>query len=75
MTSGIEALGATGIGRVMAAVAACDAFTGDNGPYAEDDCAILTVDGAGCCSRSIITTATSPITRPTQAIPMSPSEC
>jgi hypothetical protein len=46
MTSGIEALGVAGIARIMAAVAAFDAFTSDNDPYAEHDCAILTVDGA-----------------------------
>jgi Protein of unknown function (DUF3768) len=45
MTSGIEALGAPGIARVMAAVAAFDAFTGDNDPWGEHDCAILTVNG------------------------------
>jgi hypothetical protein len=45
ITSGIEALGATSVARIMAAVAAFDAFTGDNDPYAEHDCAILTVDG------------------------------
>src|SRR5713101_4692615 len=45
MTSGIEALGTASIAHIMAAVAAFDAFTGDNDPYAEHDCAILTVDG------------------------------
>jgi Protein of unknown function (DUF3768) len=45
MTSGIEALGAAGIARVMAAVAAFEAFTGDNDPWGEHDCAILTVAG------------------------------
>jgi Protein of unknown function (DUF3768) len=45
MTSGIEALGTAGIARIMAAVAAFDAFTDDNDPYAEHDCAILTVEG------------------------------
>jgi hypothetical protein len=46
MTSGIEALGVVRVARIMAAVAAFDAFTGENDPYAEHDCAILTVDGA-----------------------------
>src|SRR6202008_2313158 len=45
ITSGIQALGAEGIARVLAAVAAFDAFTTDNDPYGEHDCAILTVDG------------------------------
>jgi len=45
ITSGIEAFGPGGVARVMAAVAAFDAFTGDNDPYGEHDCAILTVDG------------------------------
>jgi hypothetical protein len=45
MTSGIEALGAAGIARIMGAVAAFDAFTGDNDPHHEHDCAILVVAG------------------------------
>jgi hypothetical protein len=45
MTSGIEGLGVVRVARIMAAVAAFDAFTSDNDPYAEHDCAILTVDG------------------------------
>ena len=45
ITSGIQALGAAGVARVLAAVAAFDAFTTDNDPYNEHDCAILTVDG------------------------------
>jgi hypothetical protein len=45
MTSGIEALGAALIARIMAEIASFDAFTSDNDPYGEHDCAILTVDG------------------------------
>jgi hypothetical protein len=45
ITSGIQALGTKGVARVLAAVAAFDAFTGDNDPHGEHDCAILTVDG------------------------------
>ena len=45
ITSGIQALGTEGVARVLAAVAGFDAFTGDNDPYGEHDCAILTVDG------------------------------
>ena len=45
ITSGIQALGADGVSYVLAAVAAFDAFTTDNDPYGEHDCAILTVDG------------------------------
>jgi Protein of unknown function (DUF3768) len=40
ITSGIQALNTEGV-----AVAGFDAFTGDNDPYGEHDCAILTVDG------------------------------
>ena len=45
MTPAIQALGAEGIARVLAAVAAFGAFTGDNDPYCEHDCAILAIDG------------------------------
>jgi hypothetical protein len=45
ITSGIQALGTEGAARVLVAVAAFDAFTADNDPYGEHDCAILTVGG------------------------------
>jgi hypothetical protein len=45
ITSGIQGLGTEGVARVLAAVAAFDAFTGDNDPHGEHDCAILTVEG------------------------------
>jgi hypothetical protein len=45
ITSGIQALGTEGVAHVLAAVAGFDAFTDDNDPYGEHDCAILTVDG------------------------------
>jgi hypothetical protein len=45
MTSGIEVLGAPAIARIIAAVARFDAFTADNDPYDEHDCATLDVDG------------------------------
>ena len=45
ITSGIQALGTEGAARVLTAVAGFDAFTDDNDPYGEHDCAILTVDG------------------------------
>jgi hypothetical protein len=45
VTPGIQALGVSTVARVLAAVAAFDAFTDDNDPYGEHDCAILAVDG------------------------------
>src|SRR4051812_13865394 len=45
ITRGIDALGADGVCRVIAAVAAFDNFTEDNDPWAGHDCAVLTVDG------------------------------
>jgi hypothetical protein len=45
MTSGIEMLGACLAARILAAVAGFDAFTADNDPYGEHDCATLDIDG------------------------------
>jgi hypothetical protein len=45
ITPGIQAFRVTTVARVLAAVAAFDAFTDDNDPYREHDCAILAVDG------------------------------
>ena len=44
ITSGIQALGTEGVAHVLAAGADFDAFTDENDPYGEHDCAILTVD-------------------------------
>jgi hypothetical protein len=45
ITPGIQALDVRTVARVLAAVAAFDAFTDDNDPYGEHDCAILAIDG------------------------------
>ena len=68
ITSEIQALGVRAVARVLAALAAFDAFTGDNDPYGEHDCAILAVEGSKYSSRSITTTVTSSITRRTRLI-------
>jgi hypothetical protein len=45
VTRGIAALGVAGMRRVLLAVANFDDFTDDNDPWAEHDCAVLTVAG------------------------------
>ena len=44
ITPGIQALGDGAVARVLTAVAAFDAFTNDNDPYGEHDCAIMAVN-------------------------------
>ncbi|RDL49734.1 hypothetical protein BLJAPNOD_00842 [Ensifer sp. M14] len=45
MTSGIAALDENERRKVVAAIRGFDAFTVDNDPYGEHDCAVLEVDG------------------------------
>lgn len=44
MTSGIQALGQAAVNEIISKVRALNAFTKDNDPYHEHDCAVLTVD-------------------------------
>ena len=45
ITAGLQALGPATLCRILMAVGAFDAFTSDNDPHGEHDCASLTVDG------------------------------
>ncbi len=45
MTAGVQALGQAAVSEIIAKIRAYDAFTKDNDPWGEHDCALLTVDG------------------------------
>lgn len=45
VTAGLLALGTDLAARILAAVRAFNAFTADNDPYGEHDCALLCVEG------------------------------
>ncbi|MHB9448923.1 DUF3768 domain-containing protein [Mesorhizobium sp. RSR565B] len=45
ITAGIAGLGASAVTKTIAAIAAFDAFTPENDPNGEHDCAVMTVDG------------------------------
>ena len=44
ITCGVQALGDEAVARVLTAVSQFDDFTAENDPYAEHDCAVMTVD-------------------------------
>ena len=45
MTNGIAALGLTAVNTIFKAIAAFSAFTPDNDPWGEHDCAVMDVEG------------------------------
>ena len=45
MTSGIQALGQAAVNEILNKIRTFDAFTKDNDPWGEHDCALLTVGG------------------------------
>ena len=45
MTAGIQALGQAAVNEILAKIRTFNAFTNDNDPYGEHDCALLTVNG------------------------------
>ena len=45
ITSGISTLSPDMLAKIMLAIACFDAFTVDNDPHGEHDCAVLTVEG------------------------------
>lgn len=45
LTTGVRALGAAAAANIVAQVARFEAFTEDNDPYGEHDCATMTVAG------------------------------
>jgi hypothetical protein len=73
MTSGIEALGAEALPRSWPQLLPSTLSTATTTPTRSTIAQFSRWAASGCCSRSILTTATSPITRPTPATPMSPS--
>lgn len=44
ITPGIAGLGPSAVNLIMAAITSFDGFNGENDPYAEHDCAVMTVN-------------------------------
>jgi hypothetical protein len=45
ITPGIAGLGPSAVNQIMMAITSFNGFNGDNDPYAEHDCAVMTVNG------------------------------